>query len=126
MNFQEVMNLYEKCTAKPYYFLFIDSALVSEWILIMTIDDKIRYENCNGCYYYNREAAKISALSARKIDQCEYLTVEEILTSDQSKIIEQVKFTYSPLGNVFEKKLLNFKEKKQVEALKAVKLEENQ
>ena len=28
---------------------------------------------------------------------------EEILPSDQSKLIEQAKFTYSPLGKAFEK-----------------------
>ena len=32
-----------------------------------------------------------------KIDKYEYLTSEEILPFDQSKIIEQPKFTYSPL-----------------------------
>ena len=31
------------------------------------------------------------------------LTGGEILLSNQSKIIEQVKFTYSPLGKAFEK-----------------------
>ena len=46
----------------------------------------------------------MSVFSSKKIDRYEYLTVEEILTSDKSKIIEQVKFTYSTLGNVFEKK----------------------
>ena len=42
----------------------------------MTIDNKIRDKN----YNINREAAKISALSLGKIDKCEYLTGEEILT----------------------------------------------
>ena len=57
----------------------------------MTIDDKIRDEKLQ--YDINREAAKISALSSRKIDKYEYLTGEEILPSDQSRIIEQAKFT---------------------------------
>ena len=53
----------------------------------------------------------MSVFSSKKIDRYEYLTVEEILTSDKSKIIEQVKFTYSTLENIFEKKkLLKFKE----------------
>ena len=51
----------------------------------------------------NREAGKISALSSGKIDKYEYLTGEEILPSNQQQIIEQVKFTYSPLGKAFEK-----------------------
>ena len=51
----------------------------------------------------NREAGKISALSSGKIDKYEYLTGEEILPSNQQQIIEQVKFTHSPLGKAFEK-----------------------
>ena len=54
----------------------------------MTIDDKIRDEKLQ--YDINREAAKISALSSRKIDKYEYLTDEEILPSDQRRVIEQV------------------------------------
>ena len=41
---------------------------------------------------------KISALSSVKIDKYEYIAGEEILPSDQSRIIEQAKFIYSPLG----------------------------
>ena len=58
----------------------------------MTIDDKIKDEKLQ--YDIKREAAKISALSSGKIDKYEYLTGEEILPSDQSKIIEQAKITY--------------------------------
>ena len=46
----------------------------------------------------NREAAKISVLSSGKIDTYDYLTGEVILPSDQRRMIEQAKFTYSPLG----------------------------
>ena len=42
----------------------------------------------------NRKAVKISALSSGKIDKYEYVTGEEILSSDQRRVIEQVKFTY--------------------------------
>ena len=42
----------------------------------------------------NKKAAKISTLSSGKIDKYEYLTGEEILPSDQSRIIEQVKLTF--------------------------------
>ena len=44
----------------------------------------------------NRKAAKISKLSWRKIDKYESLAGEEIFPSNQSRIIEQAKFTYSP------------------------------
>ena len=67
----------------------------------MTIDDKIRDEKLH--YDIKREAAKISAISSRKIDKYEYLTGGEILPSDQSRIIEQAKFTYSPFVKGFEK-----------------------
>ena len=67
----------------------------------MTIEDQIKDEKLQ--YNINREAAKISALSSGKIDKYEYLTGEEILPSNQQKIIEQAKFIYSPLGKAFEK-----------------------
>ena len=70
-------------------------------IQIMTIDDQIRDKKLQ--YDINREAAKTSALSSGKIDKYEDLTGEEILPSNQKQIIEQAKFTYSPLGKAFEK-----------------------
>ena len=69
----------------------------------MKIDDKIKDEKLQ--FDINREAAKISALSLSKIDKNEYLTGEEILPSDQNRIIEQAKFTYSPLSKAFEKEI---------------------
>ena len=45
------------------------------------------------------------ALLSRKIDKYEYLTGKEILPSDQNRIIEQAKFTYSPLGKAFGKQI---------------------
>ena len=69
----------------------------------MTINDQIRDEKLQ--YNINREAAKISALSSGKIHKYEYLTGEDILPSNQQKIIEQAKFNYSPLGKAFEKQI---------------------
>ena len=87
----------------------------------MTIEDKIKNEKLQ--YDINRKAAKISALSSGKIDKYEYLTGEEILPSNQQQIIEQAKFTYSPLGKAFEKQTETIKDqgKKRVDALKASK-----
>ena len=67
----------------------------------MTIDDKIRDEKllCD----INREATKISALSSGKIDKYEYLSGQEILQFDQSRIIGQAKIIYYPLVKAFEK-----------------------
>ena len=44
-------------------------------------------------YGINKEAAKISSLSSAKIVKYEFLTEEEILSPDQSRVIEQTKFT---------------------------------
>ena len=67
----------------------------------MTIDDKIRDEKLQ--FDINRKALKISTLSSGKINNYEYLADEEILPSNQKQIIEQAKFTYSPLRKTFEK-----------------------
>ena len=53
----------------------------------MRNDDKIRLEKLQ--FDINREAAKISPLSSGKIDKYEYLTDEEILPSDQSRVMEE-------------------------------------
>ena len=66
-------------------------------------DEKLQYN-------INREAAIIWVLSSGKIDKYEYLTNEEIIPSDQSSIIEQAKFTYSPLGKAFEKLIKTIEE----------------
>ena len=61
----------------------------------MTIEDQVKDEKLQ--YDINREAAKISALSSGKLDKYEYLTGQEILTSNQRQIIEQAKFAYSSI-----------------------------
>ena len=77
----------------------------------MTIAHKIRDEKLQ--YDINREAVKISALSSHKIHVYEYLPGEDILPTNKQQIIEQAKFTYSPLGKAFEKQIkkFNIKEK---------------
>ena len=86
--------------------------------LIMKIDDKIKDEKLK--YDINREAAKMSALLSGKVDKYEYLTGEETLPSDQSIIIKQTKFTYSPLCKAFEKqiKTTDDQREKQIKTLK--------
>ena len=63
--------------------------------------------------------AKISALLSGKLGKYEYLTGEEIIPYDQSRIIEQDRFTYSPLGKAFEKqtKMIAEQGKKQIDAI---------
>ena len=126
IDFKDFINLYKKCTAKPYSFLVIDATLASDnrlrfrknvleriQKLIITIDYKIRDENlqCD----INREEAKISALSSGKIDKYEYLTGDELLPFNKRQITEQAKFAYSSLGKAFEKQT-----EKQIDAIKSL------
>ena len=87
----------------------------------MTINDQIKDEKLQ--HDINREAAKISALSSRKLHKYEYLTGEDILPSNQQQIKEQTKFTYSPLGKAFDKQIKTIEDhgKKQVDALENLK-----
>ena len=89
----------------------------------MTIEDQIKDEKLQ--FDINKEAAKISALSSGKIDKYEYLTGEDILPSNQQQIIEQAKFTYSPLGKAFEKQAKTIKDQgeKQIEAIRDNKIQ---
>ena len=90
----------------------------------MTINDQIIDEKLH--YDINREAAKIIALSSGKIHKYEYFTGEDILPSNQQQIIEQAKFTYSPLGKAFEKQIKTIEDqgKKQIDALENLKPKE--
>ena len=91
----------------------------------MTIEDQIKDKKLQ--YDINREAAKISALSSGKIDKYEYLTGEKILPSNQQQIIEQAKFTYSPLGKAFEKQIKTIEDqgKKQIKTIQDKQLDNN-
>ena len=83
----------------------------------MTINDQNRDEKLQ--YDINREAAKISALSSSKIHKYEYFTGEDILPSNQQQVIEQARFTDSPLGKAFEKQIKTIEDQgqKQVDTL---------
>ena len=100
IDFQDFINLYKQCIAKPYSFLVIDTTLALDnsscfrknlleiiQKLIMTIDDKTIDEKLQ--YYISREGTKISALSSSKIDKCEFLAGEETWPSNQNRIIKQ-------------------------------------
>ena len=130
IDYQNVMNLYKKFTAKPYLLLVIDTtfALDNPWYfrknlseriqkLIVTNDDKISHKKLQ--YDINREAVKLSSLSSGIIDKYEYLTSKTILPFNQSRIIEEAKFIYSPLGKGFEKQMKTTEDQgeKQIKAL---------
>ena len=54
------------------------------------------------------------------------MNIEDILPSNQQQIIEQARFTYSPLGKAFEKPIKTIEDKgqKQIDALKSFKSKE--
>ena len=91
----------------------------------MTIIDQIKDEKLQ--YDINGEAAKISALSSGKLHKYDYLTGEDILPSNNQQIIEQARFTYSPLGKAFDKQIKTIEDqgKKQVDALNTLKSDNN-
>ena len=85
----------------------------------MAIDDKIWDEKVK--YDINREAAKVSGLSSGKVDKYKFLIDEDILPSDQSRIIEQARFAYSHLGKTVENnkyKQWNIKDKNKLKLWK--------
>ena len=82
----------------------------------MTIKDQIRDEKLQ--YDINRKTGKILALSSGNIQKYEYLTGEYILPPNQQQIIEQAKFTYSPLGKAFKKQIKTIEDQGQVKTIK--------
>ena len=77
---------------------------------------KIRLEMKN---YNTRLIERLQKYQLYHQAKYEYLTGEEILPSNQQQIIEQAKFTLSPLGKAFEKQTKTNEDqgKKQVNAL---------
>ena len=59
-------------------------------------------------------------MSPNKFNKYEYLTGEEILPSNQKQMIQQAKFTFSPLGKAFEKqiKIIEGQGEKQIKAIR--------
>ena len=72
-------------------------------------------------YDLYRKAAKISALPSHNLDKYEYLTGEDL--GLKPSVIEQTKFEYYPLGNLFNKGLDEDDQKE--ELLKRLKNIEN-
>ena len=65
-----------------------------------------------------KKLQKCQLCHQKKIDKYEYLTGEETLPPDQRRVIEQDKFTYSPLGKILEKqKKIKDQVKKQIKVI---------
>ena len=67
----------------------------------MTTDDQIRDENYNMILI--EKLQRYQPYRQAKLTSMNMLLVQKILSSNQKQIIEQAKFTYSPLGKAFEK-----------------------
>ena len=83
---------------------FIKTTLTDK---VKILDNKIKANQAE----YDREAAKISALSSKKLDKYEYLTGEDL--GYKPGIVEAAKFEYSPLGKVFNKEQMKKIKKKE-------------
>ena len=64
-------------------------------------------------------------MSPEKIDKYQYLIGEKTLPSDQRRLIEQVKFTYSPLGKALEKQIKTTEDQGEKQKKKQLKSMEN-
>ena len=65
------------------------------------IDNKIKANRAQ--YDLDRLAAKVSAYSSGDLRKYEYLTGEDL--GYKPSVIEQAKFEYPPLGNIFNERL---------------------
>ena len=104
IDFKDFMNLYKTCTAKPCYFLVIDTSLAADNYLgfrknLLRRISKLIMAFIIRLEMKNKETANISPSSSGIIDKYEYLTYL-ILTL-------YIKFTYSFLGKAFEKQIIN-------------------
>ena len=82
----------------------------------MTVTDQIKilgkkFMQNEAQYNLDRKATKISALSSKNFNKFEYLTDEDL--GLKASTVEEAKFEYSPLGNIFTKRLGKGEDKKE-------------
>ena len=75
---------------------------------IKILDGKIMENEAQ--YDLDIKAAKISALPSNNFDKCEYLASEDLGLNPST--VEQAKFDYSPVGDIFTKRLKEEEEKR--------------
>ena len=76
---------------------------------VKILDDKIKANQAQ--YDFDREAAKISALSSKELDKYEYLTGEDLRYKPD--VIQRAKVEYPPLGEAFKKVFKKIDDKNQ-------------
>ena len=82
----------------------------------MTITDQVKFFNRKimqneAQYDLDRKAAKISPLYSNNLDKYKHLTGEDLGLKPST--VEQAKFEYSPLGNIFNEGLHKDEDKKE-------------
>ena len=78
---------------------------------------RLEMKNCNMILIEKQPKHRL--YHQAKIHKYEYLTGEDILPSNRQQIIEQARFTYSPLGKSFEKQIKTIEDQgeKQIKAI---------
>ena len=127
IDFKDFMKIYKNCTAEPYYFLVNDTTLPSDNPLrfrknllekyIIKLKIRLEMENCNMILTERLQIYRFYHLA--KLISMNILLVKKYCLLINNKIIEQAKFTYSPLEKTFEKqtKTIEDQGEKQVDAL---------
>ena len=119
IDYNNFVRIYWEYTRKPYSFLTIDTMLTSKWsskiqkkfvwfFIKITVTDQIKSLDRNimqneAQYDLDRKTAKISASSSNNLDKYEYLTCEDLDLKPST--VEQARFEYFPLSNIFNKGL---------------------
>ena len=113
------MNHCKKFNAKPYSFLVNDTTLVSDNPLPFTCNLSERMEKVTMTSDEKIRDGKLQSNVNKEIVKNEYVTDEEMLTSDQSIIIDEAKCTYPSLGKAFKKQAKTIKKQgqKQIDAI---------
>ena len=83
---------------KKFFRSFMKMTLTGE---LTILHDKIKSNQAQ--HNLNRKATKISALSSKELEKYKYLTSEYL--GYKPGVVKQAKFEYSPLGNIFNKRL---------------------
>ena len=73
---------------------------------------RLEIRDKNRLFDINKEAAEISALSSEKINKIEYFKVEEIIASDQRRLISSLRKTLEK-----QRKTIEAQDKKQIKAI---------
>ena len=116
IDYKHFMKIYRECTKKTYSFLTIDTILTTtdllrfkkNWfsLIKMTVADEIKIldrkiKQNKVQYNLDRKIAKISAFSSNDLENISIWLMKIWILNT----VEQAKFEYSPLGEIFNNAL---------------------